>query len=95
MLVAIRAPKGERIEPMSRSRYHFVESNRPHFLTCTVVEWLPVFTRQAAVQILLDSWRYLQREDDLRLYGRLMIIAMLLNDPAAVEKRIAQLRGQA
>jgi REP element-mobilizing transposase RayT len=54
---------------MSRSRYRLAEPDRPHFLTCTVVEWLPVFTRQEAVQILLDSWTYLQRHDGLRLYG--------------------------
>ena len=54
---------------MSRSRYRFAEPNRPHFLTCTVVEWLPVFTRQEAVQILFDSWSYLQRHEGLRLYG--------------------------
>lgn len=54
---------------MSRSRYHFAEPNRPHFLTSTVVEWLPVFTRQEAVQLLFDSWRYLQCHQGLRLYG--------------------------
>ncbi len=54
---------------MARSRYYFAEPDRPHFLTCTVVEWLPVFTRQEAVQILFDSWEYLQRHQGLRLYG--------------------------
>lgn len=54
---------------MARSRYYFAEPDRPHFLTCTVVEWLPVFTRQEAVQILFDSWSYLQCHQGLRLYG--------------------------
>ena len=54
---------------MARSRYHFTEPDSPHFLTCTVVEWLPVFTRPAAVQILLDSWSYQQQHGGLRLYG--------------------------
>ena len=54
---------------MTRTRYHFAEHNHPHFLTCTVVEWLPVFTRQEAVQILLDSWKYQQQNHGLRLYG--------------------------
>ena len=54
---------------MARSRYNFAEPDRPHFLTCTVVEWLPVFTRQEAVQILFDSWAHLQRHQGLRLYG--------------------------
>ena len=34
------------------------EPDKPHFLTCTVVEWLPVFTCPDAVQILLDSWTH-------------------------------------
>ena len=54
---------------MARSRYNFAEPDQPHFLTCTVVEWLPVFTRQEAAQILFDSWAYLQRHQGLRLYG--------------------------
>ncbi len=41
---------------MARSRYRILEADKPHFLTCTVLEWLPVFTRPDAVQIL--SWRY-------------------------------------
>ena len=47
---------------MSRTRYRFSDENRPHFLTCTVVAWLPIFNRLEAVEIILDSWRFLQRE---------------------------------
>ena len=54
---------------MARSRYRFTEHDRPHFLTCTVVEWLPVFTRQEAVNVLFDSWRYLRERKGLKLYG--------------------------
>ncbi len=45
---------------MGRSRYIITEQDKPHFLTCTVLEWLPVFTRPDAVQIVLDCWRYQQ-----------------------------------
>jgi REP element-mobilizing transposase RayT len=58
---------------MSRSRYQFADPAHPHFLTCTVVEWLPVFTRQEAVQIVLDSWTHLQRREGLRLYGYVVL----------------------
>jgi REP element-mobilizing transposase RayT len=54
---------------MARSRYRFGEPDYPHFLTATVLEWLPVFTRQETVDILFDSWRYLQEHHQLRLYG--------------------------
>ena len=54
---------------MGRSRYVITEPEKPHFLTCTVVEWMPVFTRPDAVQILLDSWLHQRVHEDLQLYG--------------------------
>jgi REP element-mobilizing transposase RayT len=38
-----------------------------------VVAWLPVFTRPETVEIVLDSWRYLQRQRDWRLYGYVIL----------------------
>jgi putative transposase len=58
---------------MSRTRYRFGESLQPHFLTCTVVAWLPVFTRPEAVQIVLDSWRFLQAEGRMKLLGYVIL----------------------
>jgi REP element-mobilizing transposase RayT len=54
---------------MSRSRYKIHDEAYPYVFTCTVVEWLPVFTRQESVQILLDSWNFLQREGRLSLFA--------------------------
>ena len=54
---------------MARSRYVITEPDKPHFLTCTVMKWLPVFTRPETVNILLESWRYQRENDGLRLYG--------------------------
>ncbi len=42
-------------------------------MTCTVVEWLPVFTRPEAVQILLDCWRYQREHAGLRLFGYVVL----------------------
>jgi putative transposase len=58
---------------MSRTRYKIPDNNYPHFLTCTTVEWLPVFTRQESVQILLDSWNFLQRERRLTLFAYVVL----------------------
>jgi REP element-mobilizing transposase RayT len=54
---------------VSRSRYKIIEQAHPHFLTCTVVAWLPVFTRPETAHIVLDSWRFLQERQRLVLYG--------------------------
>lgn len=54
---------------MARSRYVITEPDKPHFLTCTVMEWLPVFIRPETVDILLQTWRYQRENNGLRLYG--------------------------
>ena len=58
---------------MGRSRYKFGEAESPHFLTCTVVGWLPVFTRPETVQILLDSWQFLQDRNRMELLGYVVL----------------------
>ena len=58
---------------MGRSRYRFGESAFPHFLTCTVVGWLPVFTRPETVQIVLDSWKFLQDHNRMVLLGYVIL----------------------
>ncbi|WP_044410525.1 REP-associated tyrosine transposase [Thiomicrospira microaerophila] len=47
---------------MGRSRYQVVDKRLPHFVTCTVLHWIPVFTRPETVEIVLDSLRFLQSE---------------------------------
>ncbi len=58
---------------MGRSRYVITDPAAPHFLTCTVMEWMPVFTRPDTVQILLDSWAYLREHEGLQLYGYVIL----------------------
>jgi len=58
---------------MGRSRYVITEPDKPHFLTCTVQEWLPLFTRPDSVEIILESWRYLQQHEAFKLYGYVIL----------------------
>ncbi|MGH8510261.1 MAG: hypothetical protein ACREU9_06990 [Gammaproteobacteria bacterium] len=58
---------------MPRSRYRVRQESCPHFLTTTVNHWLPLFTRQETVNIVLDSWRFLEREAGLVIYGYLIL----------------------
>ena len=58
---------------MPRSRYRVRQEPCPHFLTATVNHWLPLFTRQQTVNIVLDSWRFLQREAGLVIYGYVIL----------------------
>jgi len=43
-----------------RRRLIITEPDKPHFMTCTVLEWLPVFTRPETFNIIVDCWRYQQ-----------------------------------
>jgi len=54
---------------MSKSRYRVIEPTAPHFLTCTLVGWMPLFARPEVVQVILDSWRFLQGQSRLTLHG--------------------------
>ncbi len=47
---------------MGRSRYQIVDPTLPHFITCTILHWIPIFTRQETVDIILESLRFLQKE---------------------------------
>jgi putative transposase len=57
---------------MGRSRYHVI-GTQPHFLTCTVVNWIPLFSKVELAQIVLNSLSFLQRQQRLTLYGYVMM----------------------
>jgi putative transposase len=54
---------------MSRSRYRIFNDRYPHFMTDTIVAWLPVFARPNLADIIFDSWRFLQRERGVSIFG--------------------------
>jgi len=58
---------------MSRTRYRFIEGNDPHFLTCTVVGWIPVFKEERCADIILASLRFLQDQRHLTLYAYVLM----------------------
>ena len=54
---------------MGRSRYTITEPQTAHFVTCTIIDWLPLFSSPEVVQIIFDSWSFLRNEGDFKLYG--------------------------
>jgi len=52
-----------------RSRYRFHHEERAHFITSTIVEWLPVFTTEACCGILVASLEHCRREKALKIYA--------------------------
>jgi putative transposase len=51
------------------TRYHFGDNEKPHFITFAVVNWIDVFTREAYVQILLDSLKFCIEKKGLKLHA--------------------------
>ena len=58
---------------MGRTRYKIYEPTHPHFVTCTVLHWIPIFTRQQSVQILIDCIKFLQDKDTLKVYAYVIL----------------------
>jgi REP element-mobilizing transposase RayT len=58
---------------MTRSRYRIYDNACPHFMTCTIVGWLPVFTRPEMVEIVFGSWQYLVRERALKIFAYVVL----------------------
>ena len=58
---------------MGKSRYQFKELDKPYFLTLTICGWQPIFTQPETVQIILDSWKYLQQNSNFKLYGYVIL----------------------
>ncbi len=54
---------------MSRSRYKIYNSEYPHFVTCTFVRWLPLFSRREIADLALTSLRWLHDTAHLQIYG--------------------------
>lgn len=52
---------------MARTRYRFGDEWLPHFMTDTIVAWLPVFSVPEFTAIILESWRFLQRERSITI----------------------------
>ncbi len=58
---------------MARSRYKIFEESHPHFLTSTVVNWLPIFGSPPITQIVLDSLQFPQKHERLTVYAYVIL----------------------
>lgn len=52
-----------------RSRYRVNEPDAAHFVTATVVAWLPVFTKAVRCDIVVDSLKYCREHKGLRIHA--------------------------
>jgi putative transposase len=52
-----------------RSRYRVHHPDHAHFVTCTIVEWVPVFTSSACCDILVKSLQHCRQHKTLKIYA--------------------------
>lgn len=58
---------------MGRSRYKIINPTKPHFITCTITHWIPIFTRKESVDIIHESLKYLQTSDGLKIHAYVIL----------------------
>jgi putative transposase len=51
------------------SAYRIYDQQGVYYITCTVHQWVDVFTRKTYIDILLNSLRYCQKEKGLEIYS--------------------------
>ena len=58
---------------MTRTRYRIYETEYPYFKTCTIVGWIPVFTRPEMFQIIYDSWKWFHDQQRLKILAYVIL----------------------
>ncbi len=52
-----------------RSRYKATEDNSVYFITSTIVEWIPLFTKKEYFDIIVQSLSYCRQKKGLKLFA--------------------------
>ncbi len=58
---------------MSRSRYKIYKPTHTHFVTFTILHWIPIFMNKDSVDIVINSMKYLQKSDNLKIYAYVIL----------------------
>ncbi len=56
-----------------RTRYTIRDPDTPYFITCTAVNWLPLFTRKPYFDILLDALQFCRQHKDLKIHAYVIL----------------------
>ena len=56
-----------------RTRYKINDADQIYFITCSIVEWIPVFTRKAYIDILIDSLTFCRVNKELKIFAYVIL----------------------
>ena len=52
-----------------RSRYQIINNSGVYFITSTIIEWIPVFTKREYFDIIVQSLSYCRQNKGLKLFA--------------------------
>ena len=52
-----------------RDRYKIFENDYPYFITSTIIEWLPIFTKSTYFEIIIESLKFCMGNKALKLHA--------------------------
>lgn len=58
---------------MTRDRYKIIDNAYPHFITCSVAGWIPIFTCLETIEMILQALDYRRQKDALKLFGYVVL----------------------
>ena len=56
-----------------RTRYKIIDAGQIYFVTSTIVEWIPVFTRKSYFDILINSLNYCRQNKGLKVFAYVIL----------------------
>src|SRR3990172_3249895 len=56
-----------------RSRYKHFHDICPYFVTCTTVNWVPIFTSRAMFDTIIECLQFLRNEESLKIYAYVIL----------------------
>jgi len=54
---------------MGRDRYKFLQPDRPHFVTCITISWIPLFSNPDLAGIIIESLKYMHDNKRMAIHG--------------------------
>ncbi|MFQ5821631.1 MAG: transposase [bacterium] len=57
-----------------RSRYKNYPDSGVYFITSTVIDWVPIIINEPIALIILESFKFCQKEKNLLIYGYVIML---------------------
>ena len=52
-----------------RTRYKIIGSEQIYFITCTIIEWIPVFNRKPFIDVMTNSLTFCRQNKGVKVFA--------------------------